>query len=311
MKSFVFKLFLFSLPIAIFFASMEFLLRRIPNDYYYKKEYLDRHASEIQIINFGSSHAYYAINPEYFPKNAFNASHVAQRLDYDFEIFNKYKEIFNNLEIIILPISYFSFWIHQKDWGEAWRVKNYAIYYGIGSNSFINNFEILSISFSNNTKRLKRYYLNGENEDTSNSLGWGTAFKSEDAQDVQSTGIVSIREGVGDVFSEENIKTFNKSLKILNSFSEFCNQKNVKLIFLTIPCYDTYWENTDAVQRNKMFETINDFVREHSNCYYFNWSEDSDFVEKDFYNASHLNEIGAEKLTKKLNHAIDSLSNIK
>ena len=237
MKRFIIKILLLSLPIAIIYISMEFLLRKIPNDYSYKKEYLDRHANEIQIINFGSSHAYYAINPEYFSKNAFNASHVAQKLDYDFGIFNKYKEYFTHLEFIILPISYFSLWIHQKNGGETWRIKNYAIYYEIGSNTLFNNFEMLNISFSNNMGRLKRYYLNRENEDTSNSLGWGTAFKSENSQIVQNTGKVAIGEGVGNIFSNENVKTLNESLRILNSFSEYCNQQNVKLIFLTIPCY--------------------------------------------------------------------------
>ena len=42
-----------------------------------------------------------------------------------------------------------------------------------------------------------------------------------------------------------------------------------------------------------------------------NNNKDADFVAKDFYDADHLNEIGAEKLSRKLDQEINSFDNLK
>jgi hypothetical protein len=60
-----------------------------------------------------------------------------------------------------------------------------------------------------------------------------------------------------------------------------------------------------------MVDTINGFVNQNSNCFYFNHFEDSDFDSNDYYDADHLNAKGAEKLTRKFIHAIDSLGLLK
>ena len=102
-----------------------------------------------------------------------------------------------------------------------------------------------------------------------------------------------------------------EKMNILNSFSEFCNQRNIKLILVSTPVYHTYRENIDKEQFNTTHEIINSFIDNHSNCYYFDWFDDVDFSADDFYDADHLNESGAEKLTKKLIQKIDSLEVLK
>jgi hypothetical protein len=44
--------------------------------------------------------------------------------------------------------------------------------------------------------------------------------------------------------------------------------------------------------------------RENENVYYYNFLDDNDFVEDDFFDADHLNELGAMKFTKKVDSAI-------
>ena len=78
-----------SLPILVVAILMEILLRNMPNDYLFKKKYLDEHSSEIQTLILGSSHSFYGIDPAYFNSKTFNASHVSQTLNYDLEIFQK------------------------------------------------------------------------------------------------------------------------------------------------------------------------------------------------------------------------------
>ena len=310
MKRFILKIVLLILPIVILAVVMEYSLRRIPNDYVYKKNYLDQHSGGIQILFFGSSDAYFGLNPVYFPPSTFNASHISQSLDLDLAILNMYKNNLDSLKIIVLPISYPTLWTRLEDSEEAWRIKNYTLYYGMDAKSLKNYSELLSNKFIINLQRLYEYYFQNKNEITTSELGWGTTYKSGNVVDLREAGkIAAKRHTHSDIFSEENIKIFEENLKILNSFSAFCNQRNIKLIFLITPAYYTYRENMNPEQLNKMLETMNDFVKNHPNFYFFNWMDDPDFVAKDFFDANHLNEIGAEKLSKKLAKELASMKN--
>jgi len=307
MRKFILKTLILSLPLLILSIPTEYLLQQIPNDYTYKKNYLDEYSSKIKILIFGASHEYYGINPIYFPIYTFNACHVSQTLDFDLAILNKYRNKLDSMKVVVVSIDYSTLFSKLEYSTEAWRVKNYTLYYGIKSKSVSNYFELLNNTLDKNIYRLVNYYIKQNNDITCTELGWGTSYNSKNAKNLQETGkTAAIRHTVDYMFSKKNIKIFEENLKILNSFSEFCNQQNVKLFLITTPTYYTYRENLNAEQLKKMAETINDFINRHPNSYYFNWSEDSDFVAKDFYDADHLNEIGAEKLSKKLANDIDS-----
>ena len=297
MKRFIIKTLLLVSPVFLLVVSMEHQLQQIPNDYSYKKSYLDNNSGEIQILILGASGGFLGINPVYISDNAFNACHVSESLDWSFKILKKYQNKLNSLDIIILQITYPSLWYKLENDIESWRVKNYAVYYGIKSNSLKNNFEFLSNPFLMNIERLIKYYLKKNNDIACNSLGWGTGYKSELAIDLRETAKKAAFRHTVDIFSEENIILFNENLKVLNLFSEFCKQKNISLVFLTPPTYLSYRENIDYEQYNEMVKTINSFVKEHSNCYHLNFFDNNDFVAKDFFDADHLNEIGAEKLS--------------
>ncbi|OCB78491.1 hypothetical protein [Flavobacterium crassostreae] len=123
------KLFaLFLIPILVVMTSFELLLRNIPNDYSYKKKYLDAKSDGIEVLFLGSSHIYFGINPEYITKKSFNVAHSSQSLNFDLEIIKKYKNRWKNLKYIIVPIDYFSMYTTLEDAIEKWRVKNYSIY---------------------------------------------------------------------------------------------------------------------------------------------------------------------------------------
>jgi len=312
MKRFILKTLLFLLPVFILSASMEYLLRQIPNDYKYKSHYLDKYSKNLKIFILGSSHEYYGINPAYFSQNSFNASHVSQSLDMDFEIFKKYQNEFNNLKVIIIPVDYPALWSKLKDAVDSWRMKNYAIYYGIKTNSLSDHSEILNGKLGKNIQRLYNYYLKNQDEFLCSELGWGTSFKSENSVDLEITGKnMAIAHTFKDIYSKENIKRYKENLNILNSFAEFCNSKNIKLILITSPVYRSYQENINNEQLNKMNETVTDFMKEHSFCHYLNFMDDKDFKSEDFYDGNHLNEIGAKKLTEKLSLFLDSLEVLK
>lgn len=89
MKLYLKKTFFFIAPIVLGALIFEILLNRIPNDYEFKKKYLDQNVAEIETLIFGSSHTFAGLRPKYMDGHAFNVAIGGQSLEYDYKIFEK------------------------------------------------------------------------------------------------------------------------------------------------------------------------------------------------------------------------------
>jgi len=307
MKRFVIKTIYISLPILVVAILMEILLRNTPNDYLFKKQYLDKHSSEIEILILGSSHSFYGFNPEYFSSNTFNASHISQSLNYDFEILKKYQDQFKNLKTIILPISYFTLFGKLEAGSESWRVKNYIIYYDLNSSkSLIDYSEVLSNRINVNIKRIASYYVLGNSTISCTDLGWGMSYNSKNARDLAETGkTASKRHTREDINSDKYQQIFQENIFILESIIQWSNKNNVKILLLTPPAFKTYRQNLNQEQLKITINTTSDICSKYDNCIYDNLLSDTNFVATDFYDADHLSEIGAKKLSVLINERIN------
>ena len=127
-------LIIFSLVI-LFLIGSEFLLRKIPNDYNYKANYLSKNGADIETLILGSSHTFYGLNPNYFSTKTFNAGHSSQSLDLDYLVFKKYYKKMNNLKNVIIPISYFSYPFTLNEGKSLDKITNYNIYYNVNTSN--------------------------------------------------------------------------------------------------------------------------------------------------------------------------------
>ena len=84
----------------------EFSLRKLPNDYSYKADWMRRNANTVQTLIIGASDGLYGINPLFLDEKAFNLSFVSQSLDYSHFLFEKYLDCLDSLNVLILTISY-------------------------------------------------------------------------------------------------------------------------------------------------------------------------------------------------------------
>jgi len=305
MKKFIKFTLLFLLPILTLVIISELLLRHIPNDYSYKKTYLDLKSNQIEVLYLGSSHVYYGINPIYSEYNSFNASHISQSLNFDLAILEKYKNNWSKLKYIVIPIDYFSMYSTLENGIEKWRLKNYSIYYNIyESTNYTTNFEMLNGQFKANLARLKSNILNNTTDVTCNKLGWGINYNSKNGKDLIATGKAASKR-----HTIENINNlcFNENVKTLNSLIEFAKNNKAKIIFFTSPAYKTYVDNLEKKQLDNTINLISQKTYRNSNAVYYNLLKDNTFIEEDFYDADYLNEKGAKKLTIK----IDSLISVK
>lgn len=306
MRRFINTILLFLLPLFLISLFLEIALRRIPNDYSYKKKYLDEHAHEIETLVLGSSHAFRGLNPQYLGNNAFNASMVSQSLDYDYRIFMKYEKEFENLKTIVLPISYFTLFGKLENGVEAWRTKSYVIYYGFNSSGDITDyFEILSNKVNVNVKRLRSFYIQNKSNISCSELGWGKQSKSSES--IEETGKSAAKRHTREnIHSDKIVKVFNENVLILNSMLKYCREKNIRVFLFTPPAYSTYRENLNTEQWNVTLETATALSKDYSNCSYVNLLADTSFVAEDFYDADHMNETGAKKLSLIIEHYINS-----
>lgn len=310
MKKFITCSTIYVLPVLAAAILLEMLLRQIPNDYSYKKNYLDTHACNIGTLIFGSSHSYYGIDPVYFSTNdVFNAAHISQSLDYDYEILKQYDEKLNHLKTVVIPVSYSTLWSKLSTGQEAWRVKNYLIYYKISkeSDKIKYHFELLGNRRLANIKHILRY-LQG-NSITCSQTGWGTNYHSQNAQDLVKTGkTASERHTVKDIHALQRTEIFNDNISVLDSIISLCRRHHANVLLFTPPAYKTYCQHLDREQLTIMIEKSAEIANKYPNCTYINLMTDTSFVASDYYDADHLSEIGARKLSKIIDKYIHKLN---
>lgn len=291
MRKFLIHLSKIILPILFFLLVLEIAIRKIPNDYQLKKEYLDQNVTEINTLILGSSHTFYGLNPEYFTKKTFNAAYISQSLDLDYEILNAYQSKFKNLKTVIIPISYFSLFETLETDIEKWRIKNYVIYYGFENKyNFIDNFEALNNDIKLNVKKVAKHYFLNESFITSSNLGWGTNFNSANKKTFKGASTAKRH-------TAKNFNLYDENLKTLHEIITLCKKNKVEVIFITTPTHFSYYGNLNAIQLEKTTKTIADLVKNNSNCSYLNLLKSDKFTDEDFHDADHLNEIGAKKLS--------------
>ena len=302
MKQFARSFIIFIMPVLLLGICCEILLRKIPNDYSFKSNHLNIHSDTIETLILGSSHAFYGINPEYITSKSFNAANISQSLNYDWEILKKYDGKWGNLKCIVVPVDYFSLFSRLETGVESWRVKNYIIYFGMHtSNKIADHTELFSNKLSINLSRLYSYYFHKKSNITCSDLGWGTNYNSSNKKDLTETGKSAAKR-----HTKKDEKYYTENLNILTSIIEFAKKRNIKILLVTFPAYHTYTENLNHYQLNRTINTIYQLNKTYSNISYYNLLYDTTYTETDFYDADHLNEIGAKKFTK----ALDSLINI-
>jgi hypothetical protein len=300
MKTFINNLLIFILPVIFLALASEVLIRLIPNDYILKKNYLDKNSDKIEVLILGSSHSFFGLNPVYFSNNCFNASYVSQSLDYDLEILKKYDNKWSKLKTVVLPVSYFSLFEKLKECSESWRVKNYTLYYKMkASKSFKEYSELLSSKLEIIIKRLNSYYIKGENPLSSSPLGWGNVYNSKDGKNLIETGKFAAKWHTYDDYH-----SYPEIVSTLQSIIRVCNKNNVRIILFTPPAYETYRDNLNKDQLNLTIQKSHDIANSYNNCTYINLLADTSFKATDFYDADHLNEIGAKKLSLLINGII-------
>lgn len=291
---------LFSLPILLIMSSIEYSLRTIPNDYFFKDYYLKNESENIQVLYLGNSHIYFGLDPTVSKFRAFNAAATSQTLDIDLEILQKYKN-WKSLKAVIVPIDYISMYFRLENSMDSWRMKNYVLYYGFSSKKIVNHFELLNGKFATNSNRIKDYYFNGKSNVDCNNFGYGLSYDHAKSENINNTAISAANRHTINLNENKFISNFENNKKVVYQFIEFAKQNKAKIYFVSPPVSKKYMNLTDNDQLKNTTTFIENIVETNKGySSYLNFMDSSDFENSDFFDGDHLNDVGAKKFTYKL-----------
>jgi hypothetical protein len=310
MKNFLYKTFLFFVPVVLSIIVMELVIRSYPNVYKYKQSYLTSHKDEIEVLILGHSQLQSGIIPENFNLNCFSFAIDGQSLRYDLEIYEKFGDQLPNLKYVVLAIANFSLYFDMsRENVTSNRTVNYPIYLGLKSDEipFYKKFECSSPGFQDKLKFILLKSYTSETRMTCLPLGNSTDT---------SRGVLEhnswISKAAAECTWQLNCITSGDKIKLQNKerllkLIEKCKSKGIKVILTTPPVATIYHTSIDAKIKTQLVETFNfcnDLSNNFKNVFYINLYNSPEFSDVDYSNPTHLNKDGALKFTKLVNDLI-------
>jgi len=282
------------LLVALSLAIGEWLVRKVPNSFKYKYEWMQQYASEVETLILGSSHAYFGISPSYMKHSGFNLANVSQNLKYDSFLLEQYASDCKSLKQVVLTISYFTLFSPgfegTKNW---WNGINYKVYMNCPYHSDFSkyNFELSHLPVY--AGKLRSFFQSKSNI-LCDSLGWGKGYSLRSKPDLWDS---ILAEQAVCRHTKQDWDYLDENEGYLNKIAYLCQEHSIQLVLVTMPAWSTYYEKLDKKQLNRMYECINELQNEYGLAYY-DYLKDSRFVAEDFYDSDHLSDVGARKFTE-------------
>lgn len=293
---------LFTLLLLLVCAGIELYLLTVLNEYSYKKQYVEQHSEDIQLLILGHSHVANGINPKLLDIGAFNMSNQGRTTYYDAVLAERYIPQLKNLQYVIWPLGYnfqYSSYrypcIHRKDVDYA---SSYKCMYEKDMNI---SYDISGIYWSellhsklNYGRRMfsssKNFFASGIC-DTLGFEGLDIAKRNLTWQTEKLPFEVDYKNSNADLALAENLSCMKRIAKV-------CKDTHVTLIVVSTPCYKTYLELTTPKGLKEMQDCIDSMKSVNPMLEYYNYINDDRFVEEDFFNSCHLSIVGANKFTR-------------
>lgn len=296
MRRFYIAVILFVLPIFVFMSGAEFAARQIPNYYSYKYDWMDQHAEEAETLILGNSHSLNGIIPRYLGKNSFNLALPGQTLKYDAYLFFKWADRYKKLKLVILPISYFSFFMDHSEWiGETYS----KIYLKSPFHSDFSHYNIEILEFK--PLHSKLHFWRTGNEEYVKERGWIPLYlkdKNLSTWNLEHKNMNEVKK-----HTSKSWEYVDNNYKLVSDIINFCQKNDIKIVLTTIPQYKDYNIHLDKAQLSKMYELIGDLQHKFG-VLYLDYLQDERFCADDFTNPTHLSEVGALKFTKILRNDV-------
>jgi hypothetical protein len=302
MKRFLLYVALFSAMILATLAAGEWLVRRAPNPYRTKAEAVAARGGEVETLILGSSLTYYGVIPSEYGPGTLNLANVSQLYEWDYLLLKRYAALMPRLRLVIIPVSYCSFFdppFTEAD--EWWYETYYQLYMGVKRHSWLSRYGSEVANFPVYAGKV-RNILQGREGVVSDADGFGLGYTVEARQlNWESTGPATARRQTA---PDDRYVSYN--LEYLNRLVELCRELGAEPVLVTTPWWHTYRESLEPSQRDRSKALAADVARRYG-LRYLDFSADGRFVDEDFYDADHLSDRGALKFTHLLRDTIGQI----
>lgn len=289
MKRFLIRVSEFALAVLLLLGAAEWYVRSLPNPSRDKHQMMLRHSSKVRILVLGSSQTFYGIDPSELGRDAYSLAQVSQTYRYDNELLHHYP--FPRLRYVILPFSFFSLYEDFELQIDYTYVPRYRLYMDCGVHSYFSRAGLELLQKQAFLEKLKSLWQVPQLEWNAQT-GFGIYRKSRRAQ-VWDDGKEKIRK---DTYEVPGLAAVNETF-LMRIFS-YCVQHHVKVILITPPVSPVYYRAQNRSQRAYNHRVLVRMLKQWKNVNYYNFEQDSRFTSDDFFDATHLNTQGAQKLTR-------------
>lgn len=289
MKPFVRLTLIFSLLVAATIAAGELYVRSLPNPARYKHEWMLRHSRSVRTLVLGSSHTFYGINPSLLGKGAFSLAMVSQTYRYDDYLLRRYPT--DSLETVIIPLSYFSLYedyeIMQTD---PQYITRYLLYTDCPYHSPLSRFGFEFMEKSSFIERLKSLWQPPRLQWT--PLGFGANYR---------LGLREANWDNGEARARNNTYTDHRAVKanigFLRSIFSWCRSRRVRVLLISTPLTTTFRQHESAAQVALNRHVLQQLLRQYPEVEYYDFEAAPRFTDPDFFDADHLSDHGAARLS--------------
>ncbi|MGI9192117.1 MAG: hypothetical protein ACR2IL_08330 [Chitinophagaceae bacterium] len=310
MRAFYRNTILFFLIPVIGFGLMEISLRQIPNEYKEKYRVLTHDNNTYNTLILGNSFTYFGINPVWMKTPVYNASQINESIFLHHYKFQLALPHFKKLHAIIVPVSNSNLQFYKYPDKKLNLLKNYLMYTGLHAPvSIFNYFEITSVSLKENIKRLFTYYIKHDNNWGSNEKGWGNFYLSNQKKDLAQTTkrrYITTQRRIKDGLKEG---AFSANINLLNDWMQACRERNIQVLLINMPVSSVMYKKYIPAELKSTDSLMMNLEQAYPNVQYLNLIQSKHFNDNDFYDADHLHEIGAKKMSLMLDSLLNMPSN--
>lgn len=287
MKRFLLKILYFTIPVLLLLTAVEVYLESLPNYAHDKHEWMLQHSTEVKTLVLGHSQNMYGLRPDLLGEGAFNLAMDCQTFRYNRYLLHHYP--MPKLQTVIMNYDYLTPQMdmeHMPDI-DMW-IARYRIYMDCDIHSRLSpyGFEMMQPQVARE-KLINSYPPKEKDWDT---LGWGKLGNRPPNWDNGQ------KRAEGNTFLNEELLELNEGF--MRDIFDFCRQHKVRVILLNTPVNETFRKHEDPRQVSMNQQLLQRLQQDYPEIEYLDMEADPHFVDTDYYDSNHLNQYGAEKLSK-------------
>ena len=253
---------------------------------------MNQHAEEVETLILGNSHTAEGIIPTLFKKKSFSLAIPGQPYLYCRFLFFKWANRCKDLKVLILPVSYSSF--YEEDNGIEADMAH--LYYGIYMDSPFHKYELrynLESLYYKSFEKLIMNCLRG-NKINWKPDGWIPWLL------VNKTSVWNaehVNKSLARLLHAKSYNEVNRNFQYVANIADYCFQHDIRVVLVSTPHTKEYNACLDS-QQIAYTRSLVEILQKQYAVEYYDYREDNRFTDNDFYDQSHLSDIGANKFSK-------------